>query len=106
MATMGVGDRAAALEDIHSLPLEQRYVWRIVSALEWAFADFDSVAATEDIDTLYPSDLATIEDAVTRRLHQILILLRAMVGTATMKNYVFGSIKLAEFDDRAEDSSP
>jgi hypothetical protein len=31
----------AVLEVIRDLPLEKRYVWRVFSALKWAFADFE-----------------------------------------------------------------
>lgn len=31
-----------AAEKIKALPLEKRYIWRIVQALDWGFADFDS----------------------------------------------------------------
>src|SRR5215813_6780014 len=34
-------DVATALREIASLPLEERYVWRIASALKWALVDFN-----------------------------------------------------------------
>jgi hypothetical protein len=31
----------AALQVVRDLPLEKRYTWRVISALKWAFADFE-----------------------------------------------------------------
>jgi hypothetical protein len=42
MAVMKGADPTPELEAIRQLPLEKRYVWRIVSALRWGFADFDT----------------------------------------------------------------
>ena len=39
---------AEVTEEIKSLPLEQRYVWRIASALKWAFQDCDAESAMAD----------------------------------------------------------
>ncbi len=39
-AVMTQGDVDAALREIAALPLDQRYVWRVASALKWGFADF------------------------------------------------------------------
>src|SRR5213078_492096 len=62
MATMQGGDGKAALEIISKLPLEKRYVWRVASALKWAFADFDDEAVTADGKTLTAEDQAKIID--------------------------------------------
>jgi hypothetical protein len=42
MAMMGGKDPGPAIEALAALPLEKRYVWRVASALKWAFADFDT----------------------------------------------------------------
>jgi hypothetical protein len=36
-------DPEKALEVISKLPLENRYIWRVTSALKWAFCDFDDI---------------------------------------------------------------
>jgi len=41
------------------IPLEKRYLWRIVSALKWAFVDYDSVSVVLDRTTLSSDDVAT-----------------------------------------------
>jgi len=49
-------DQAAeeAAQQIKHLPLEQRYIWRIMSALKWGLSDFDS--KTVKLDLPYLSD--------------------------------------------------
>jgi len=37
-AEMGGRDTGPALAELAALPLEQRYVWRVISALKWASA--------------------------------------------------------------------
>ena len=48
VAMMGGTDPNPAILQLLALPLEQRYVWRVVSALKWAFADFDTVTVDAD----------------------------------------------------------
>jgi len=48
MAVMQDADPTAELEAIRHLPLEKRYVWRVASALKWAFADFDDLGVEAD----------------------------------------------------------
>jgi hypothetical protein len=47
-------DRAAdnAAQQIKHLPLEQRYIWRIMSALKWGLSDFDSKTIKLDLPHL------------------------------------------------------
>jgi hypothetical protein len=59
MAALKGADLKSVLEQIHELPLEKRYVWRVASALKWGFADFDSSNVVADRETLSPEDLAT-----------------------------------------------
>jgi hypothetical protein len=42
MAHMQGDDTAPLLSAISELPLEKRYVWRVASALKWAFADVET----------------------------------------------------------------
>jgi hypothetical protein len=60
-------DPSPALEAIGRLPLEQRYIWRVVSALKWAFADFDSVNVDVDKTTLAPEDFAKVMELLKLR---------------------------------------
>src|SRR5215469_14256714 len=63
-------DVATALREIASLPLEDRYVWRIASALKWALVDFNPSSLRADIKSLPPADLATARQLVRNRAMQ------------------------------------
>src|SRR5215831_110499 len=52
----GDADIVASTAEIAALPLEQRYVWRVASALKWAFADLETVSVEVDRQTLSPED--------------------------------------------------
>jgi len=42
IAEMGGRDTEPALEALAAVPLEQRYVWRVMSALKWGLCDLES----------------------------------------------------------------
>jgi len=58
LAIAMMGGKGQALQSNVSppCPLEKRYVWRVASALKWAFADFDTVTVEADRQTLSPED--------------------------------------------------
>ena len=68
-------DVAAALREIASLPLEERYVWRIASALKWALVDFNPSSLRADIKSLPPADLAKVRQLVRNRAMQFRLFL-------------------------------
>jgi hypothetical protein len=43
MAMMQQHDLGPAKNEIAALPLEELYVWRVASALKWAFADMETL---------------------------------------------------------------
>lgn len=53
---------------------------RVVSALKWAFADFDNVTVDADTRTLSPDDFAKVSDLLKLRPMQFCIFLKALVG--------------------------
>src|ERR1700689_1281551 len=50
-------DTTPHMEEIAAIPLEKRYVWRVASALKWAFADLETVSVNVDRETLSKEDL-------------------------------------------------
>jgi len=68
-------DVATALKEIASLPLEERYVWRIASALKWALVDFNTTSLRADIKSLPPADLAKVRQLVKNRAAQFRLFL-------------------------------
>jgi len=95
MAAMQGSDVAASLVEIAQLPLEKRYVWRVVSALKWAFADFDDLGVVADRDTLTPEDKAKVLELLRLRPIQFCMFLKALVGADEMKRLMIQGIATA-----------
>jgi hypothetical protein len=85
-----------SVTEIAALPLEQRYVWRVLSALKWGFADFDSVNAVIDRKTLRPEDRGRIAEFVRQRPIQFCLFLKALFGGAAMEQMMLQAIKIAK----------
>jgi hypothetical protein len=96
MAVMQNADPTAELEAIRLLPLERRYVWRVASALKWAFADFDDLGVEADKRTLTPGDLAKVMDLIKLRPMQFCIFLKALVGAEEMQRMMIEAIGVAK----------
>jgi hypothetical protein len=75
--------------------LEKRYVWRVASALKWAFADFDNFNVTADKETLSPEDRAKVLDLLKVRPIQFYLFLKALVGPEEMKRVMIQAISTA-----------
>jgi hypothetical protein len=86
------------------LALEQRYLWRVLSALRWRFADFDNVNVVIDRKTLRPEDRKKVAELLQHRPVQFCIFLKALLGAealeqnddASDKRCEAGSVAVAE----------
>jgi hypothetical protein len=87
-------DVKPALDVIAALPLEQRYIWRVVSALKWAFADLDSEFLIADIQTLSPEDLAKVLGLIRNRAAQFCIFLSALLGPEAAEKQITSALDL------------
>jgi len=67
VAIMGEKETGSVIEELAALPLEKRYVWRVASALKWAFADFDSLTVEADRQTMSAEDRQQLVDLVRNR---------------------------------------
>jgi len=85
-----------ALEGIARLPLEKRYVWRVASALKWAFADCDTENVNADKATLSAEGLAKVLDLVKLRPIQFCMFLKALVGAEKMERVMMKAIAVAK----------
>jgi hypothetical protein len=95
-AVMLDADPTPELETIRQLPLEQRYVWRIASALKWGFADFDDLGVEADKKTLTPEDFAKVLDLVKLRPIQFCMFWKALVGAEKMQRVMVQAIGVAK----------
>ena len=74
-----------ALERIAALKLNERYVWRVASALDWAFADCDSESAMLDWQLMPDDDREEISEILRPRLLQFALFLRALYGEQELR---------------------
>jgi hypothetical protein len=89
-------DPEPELEAIRQVPLEERYVWRVASALKWGFADLDDLSVEADKLTLTPEDLARVTDLLKLRPMQMALFLKALLGTEEMLRMMVEAIKVAK----------
>ena len=97
MADMaGPGARQQALNELCALPLEKRYLWRIVSALKWAFVDLDDLSVVADKATLSPDDFQKVVELLKFRPWQFCVFLSALFGPEKMEKVMTGAIAEAK----------
>ena len=96
MAQMQGGDTTAEMEALRQLPLEKRYVWRVASALKWAFADLETESVTVDKETLTPADFGKVMDLLKLRPVQFCLFLKALVGVEDMQRVMVQAIGMAK----------
>jgi hypothetical protein len=85
-----------AVAEIAHLPLEQRYVWRVLSALKWGFADFDNVNVVIDRKTLGPEDRKKVAELLSHRPVQFCMFLKALLGAEAMEQMMTQAINVAK----------
>jgi hypothetical protein len=85
-----------AVAAIAALPLGQRYVWRVLSALKWGFADFDNINVVVDRKTLTPEDRIKVAELLKHRPVQFCIFLKALIGGEGMERMMMQAIKIAK----------
>ena len=97
MAGMQHGaDISPHMAEVAKLPVERRYVWRVASALKWAFADFDEVNVEVDRKTLSQEDLAKVLQLLSHRPLQFCMFLKALVGDEAMERLMTEGITIAK----------
>ncbi len=72
---------------LSALPLEERYVWRIVSALKWAFATWRTENLIADLQTLSAADLRKIVEPLEIRAIQFCMFLDTLLGEDALKRW-------------------
>jgi hypothetical protein len=96
MAQMQGADPTPHLEALAALPLEKRYVWRVVSALKWAFADCETTNVKADRETLSPEDLDRVMELLRLRPIQFCLFLKALLGVEEMQRIMVQAIGSAK----------
>ncbi len=96
MAILKDTDPTRELNDVASLPLEKRYIWRVASALKWGFADFDDVNVETDRATISQDDLEKVLNLLKFRPAQFCLFLKALVGPEQMERIMVEAISVAK----------
>jgi len=89
-------DPKEALEVISKLPLENRYIWRIASALKWAFCDFDDINVEADRATLEKVDLDKLMELLRLRPVQFCLFLKSLLGEQEMERVILEALSMAK----------
>jgi hypothetical protein len=93
VAIMQGKEVASETAEIAALPLERRYVWRVASALKWAFADLETLNVRADRDTLSLEDRSRLINLVKHRPLQFCLFLSALFGQKEMEHLMLSAIK-------------
>ena len=84
-AQIGGQDTEPFLTALAALPLEERYVWRVISALKWAFCDLETENAIADFRTLSAEDRVKVAEPLTLRATQFCLFVNALIGEDAME---------------------
>ena len=81
---------------ISLIPLEERYLWRVLSALKLAFADFDNVNVVIDRKTLRSEDRMKVVELIQHRPLQFCLFMKALLGGQAMEEMMLQAINAAK----------
>jgi hypothetical protein len=95
VAVTGGKDTVPAIEEIAALPLEKGYVWRVASALKWAFADLETLNVEVDRQTLSPEDQEQLLELLKHRPLQLCLFLSGIFGQEQMELMMVSAIRNA-----------
>ena len=84
------------LAALAALPLEERYVWRVISALKWAFCDLDTETAIADLHTLSEADLKKVVEPLSLRAIQFCMFVNSLIGEDATKRIVQHALRCAK----------
>ena len=95
-AQMSGQDTEPYLVALAALPLEERYVWRVVSALKWAFCDLDTETAIADLHTLSEADLKKVVEPLSLRAIQFCMFVNALLGEEPTERIMQHALRCAK----------
>jgi hypothetical protein len=95
-ARMGGQDTEPYLAALAALPLEERYVWRVTSALKWAFCDLDTESAIADLRTLSEEDLKKVVEPLSLRAIQFCLFVNALIGEDATERIMQHALRCAK----------
>jgi hypothetical protein len=100
-AQIGGQDTEPYLAALAALPLEERYVWRVISALKWAFCDLDTETAMADLHTLSEADLKKVVEPLSLRAIQFCMFVNALIGEDATERIMQHALRCAKESSEA-----
>lgn len=95
-AQMGGGEAEPYHAALAALPLEDRYIWRVVSALKWAFCDLETENVAADLNTLSAEDIKIVTEPLALRAMQFSLFASALLGEKAAEQIMWQAIKCAK----------
>ena len=95
-AQIGGQDTEPFLTALAALPLEERYVWRVISALKWAFCDLETENAIADFRTLSAEDRVKVAEPLTLRATQFCLFVNALIGEDATERIMQHAVRCAK----------
>jgi len=95
-AQIGGQDTEPFLTALAALPLEERYVWRVISALKWAFCDLETENAIADFHTLSEEDRVRVAEPLTLRATQFCLFVNALLGENATERMMKHALRCAK----------
>jgi len=95
-AQMEGQDTEPYLAALAALPLEERYVWRVISALKWAFCDLETESAAADLHTLSEEDLKKVVEPLILRATQFCLFVNALLGEDATERIMQQAVRSAK----------
>jgi len=89
-------DTEPYLAALAALPLEERYVWRVISALKWAFCDLDTENAIADVHTLSEEDLKKVVEPLSLRAIQFCMFVNSLIGEEATERIMQHALRCAK----------
>jgi hypothetical protein len=95
-AQTGGQDAEPHLAALTALSLEERYVWRVVSALKWAFCDLGTENVIADVRTLSEEDLKKVVEPLSLRAIQFCLFVNALIGEDATERIMQHALRCAK----------
>ena len=86
-------DTEPFLAALAALPLEERYVWRVISALKWAFCDLETESAIADFRTLSEEDRVKVAQPLILRATQFCLFVNALLGEEATERIMLNALR-------------
>jgi hypothetical protein len=95
-AQIGGQDAEPYRATLAALPLEDRYIWRVASALKWALCDLETENVAADMSTLSTEDIKIVAEPLALRAMQFSLFASALLGEQAAEQIMLQAIKCAK----------